>query len=176
MPQGHVAALTPRGGQAAARGACPAAGAGGGSCVEGWGPVLQAFDSLMAMRPTGSLGSIAEAVMWSWAPSTLTTYRSRLAAVVDRERGMPAGTSRGLVVQTVLLEALATGRPAASLRAVLSAVQCAHTLGLVDFVAPAVWWRLSPAAHRLALAPARPRTWFAVDRLARLAGGELSDS
>ena len=114
--------------------------------------------------------------MWSWATSTIQTYRSRLSLLAQREATLPGGASAGVVVQTVLLETLAAGSPASSLRVVLSAVQCTVTLGLCDFAIPPAWWRLSSAATRLAIRPAGARDWFHLEALGPIASRPLGDN
>ena len=79
---------------------------------------------------------------------------------------MEGASSLGCVVQAVLLASLAAGHAPSTLRGILSAAQCAATLGLVPFTVPAAWWRLSPAAARLGLHLETPRTWFPVEALA----------
>lgn len=117
---------------------------------------------------------MAAALMWSWAPSTLATYRARLQALATRETSMAPGAALGDVVETVLLESLAAGRTAGTLRSLLSAVQCTITLGIAPLALPHTWWRLSPASARLAITPAQPRTWFTVETLVHMATGALT--
>ena len=141
-----------------------------------WHVILSSFDVLMRRRTQTDLRDIQQAIMWSWATATIQTYRSRLSLLARRETALPDGTPVGDVVQTVLLESLAAGSPASSVRVILSAVQCTVTLGLCHFAIPAHWWRLSGAATRLAIRPPVVRARFRLETLGRAARQPLGDA
>ena len=125
-----------------------------------WKTAVHTLDSLLCSRHIATLPDISHALSWSWAPSNLYTYRGRIARIADRASSSnPTSPDRELV-ETFLLELLATGSSASTIRTTLSALQCLHSLNILALSIPPVWWRLSTSADRLALRAPQARNWF----------------
>ena len=125
-----------------------------------WKTAVHTLDSLLCSRHIATLPDISHALSWSWAPSTLYTYRGRIARIADRASSSNPTLPDRELVETFLLELLATGSSASTIRTTLSALQCLHSLNILAWSIPPVWWRLSTSADRLALRAPQARNWF----------------
>ena len=134
-----------------------------------WASYLAQLDALLRQRRLRGPLTWDGALGWSWAESTLVTYRQHIRSVHAFALAQPQVPDPRGVVQAFLLQRLAGGSPAASLRGTLSALQMLRTLGWLPWDVPAPWWRLSLGAARLAPQPSRPRTWFPPGALLELA-------
>ena len=102
---------------------------------------------------------------WSWADSTLATYRSHLVAFRDYATAGREHVDSRVLVQALLQQRVASGYAASTMRCSLSALHCAFLLGLLPWDVPAPWWRVSISTARLGVKPARPRCWFPLESL-----------
>lgn len=114
-----------------------------------WGNAAAFIAHHLAQRATRTPRNISDAIAWAWAPSTLTTYRSRITALGQLATSLDAVPTAGHVVEQFLLQQLGNGAPAASLRLTLSAATFLHTMGFIHEPPPARLWKLSTAALRL---------------------------
>lgn len=102
---------------------------------------------------------LPHALSWALAPSTITTYRRRAAAIGKLAASLGAHSTPGYVVEQFLLQQLAHGAPGASLRVTLSTATFLHSLGFLPQKPAAHLWRLSTAAQRLREPAYDTRVW-----------------
>jgi integrase len=106
---------------------------------------------------------------FNWALSTLVTYRQKIAQLTAFARTSAHHAEPRLLVQTFLVQQLALGCAASTIRGFLSAIQALHTLGICSFTLDAAWWKLSTAATRLREDTPDGRLWFPLEALAERA-------
>ena len=114
-----------------------------------WDALLAAFDSVLENRREVRLVGWLDVLGWSWADTTLATYRSHLVAFRDQAVLEHAPVDPRVLVQKVLQQRVARGYAASTLRCSLSALHCAFSLGPMPWDVPQAWWRVSVGAARL---------------------------
>lgn len=130
------------------------------STTSPWTEAARFLARHLSNRHARRLDSLPDAIAWSWATSTLTTYRSRISALGDLAAALAPHATAGLVVEQFLLQQLGDGSPAASLRVTLSAATLLHTLGFLPEAPERRLWRLSTAALRLHELEPDNRRWL----------------
>ena len=134
-----------------------------------WKQGVVILDSWLHERNTRIISGTTSALGWSWATSTLSTHKGRLSRLHAFASSMPTSCPPRLVVEEFLLQSLASGCSASTIRSTLSAVNVLHTVGLISQRFPKQLWRLSISAERLHDTSEIHREWFPLEALELMA-------
>lgn len=108
--------------------------------------------------------------MWNWSSTTLSTYRSRFAALAVFADGMDHNSTYFNVVETYLVTCIAKGQASSTIRCTLSSLQLLFTVSILPFEPDKRWWKLSNATDRLKLHHPKPLTRIPFGALSEISG------
>lgn len=128
-----------------------------------WEACIQQLDVLLTQRRDARVDTLQNAIIWTWADSTIATYRQRLRAIGTFAGAIHEDELSSDVVEKFLVKQLATACAPATIRTTISAVTMLHTLGIVNWTIPQRWWKLSTSAARMQLHQPRIRQRVKLD-------------